>query len=48
MLTFEEHVVCGNTLQQSGSGWEPDPEPNSAFEPVANSTPYLTGITSQN
>ena len=38
MLTFEERVLCGNPLQRSGSGSEPDPEPNRAFRPVANTT----------
>jgi hypothetical protein len=38
MLTFEEQVVSGNPLQWSGSGLEPDPEPNRDFGPVANTT----------
>jgi len=36
MLTFEERVLCGNTLQRFGSGLEPDPEPTREFGPVAN------------
>jgi len=36
MLTFEERVLCGNPLQRSGSGSEPDPEPNREFGPVVN------------
>jgi hypothetical protein len=36
MLTFEEQVLGGNPLQQSGSGSELDPEPNRKFGPVAN------------
>jgi len=38
MLTFEERVVGGNSLQRSGSGSEPDPEPNREIGPVANTT----------
>ena len=29
-------VFAGNLLQRSGSGLEPDPEPNPEFGPVAN------------
>ena len=36
MLTFEERALCGNQLQRSGSGLEPDPAPNREFGPVAN------------
>jgi len=35
MLTFEKWVLCGNPLQQSHSGSEPDPEPNREFGPLA-------------
>ena len=38
MLTFEERVLCGNPLQRSGSGSEPDPEPNWEFGPVVNTS----------
>jgi hypothetical protein len=31
-------VFGGNPLQRSGSGSEPDPEPNREFEPIANTT----------
>jgi hypothetical protein len=36
MLTFEERILCGNTLQRLGSGLEPDTEPTREFGPVAN------------
>jgi len=38
MLTFEERVLCGNSLQRFGSGLEPDPEPTRESGPVANTT----------
>jgi hypothetical protein len=38
MLTFEERVLGGNALQRSGSGSEPDPEPNREFGPIANNS----------
>jgi hypothetical protein len=38
MLTFEERVSCGNPLQRSDSGLDPDPEPNQDFGPGANTT----------
>jgi hypothetical protein len=38
MLTFEEWVLGGNPLQQSGSGLELDPELNWEFGPVANTS----------
>ena len=31
-------VFGGNPLQRSGSGLEPDPEPNREFGPVANTS----------
>jgi len=31
--------VCGNSLQQFGSGLEPDPEPTMEYGPVANTMP---------
>ena len=36
MLTVEERVLCGNSLQRFGSGLEPDPEPNRDFGPIAH------------
>jgi len=36
MSTVEEWVVCGNQLQQFGSGLEQDSEPTREFEPIAN------------
>jgi hypothetical protein len=49
MLTFEERVLCGNPLQQSGSGSEPDLDPNRAFGPVVNTRIILrvTGLCGQ-
>jgi len=38
MFTFEVGVLCGNPLQQFGSGLEPDPEPTRESGPVANTT----------
>jgi len=38
MLTFEDRVLCGNPLQQFGSGLVPDPEPTWEFRPVANTS----------
>jgi hypothetical protein len=40
MLTFEKRVLGGNSLQWSGSGSEPDPEPTWDVEPVANTGRY--------
>jgi len=45
MLTFEERVLCGNPLQQFGSGLEPDPEPTREFGPVANTTPIPSHLS---
>jgi len=36
MLTFEERVLCGNTLQQFGSRFETMLEPTREFVHVAN------------
>jgi len=36
MLTFEERLLCGNPLQEIGSGFEQDSEPTRVFGPVAN------------
>jgi len=47
MLTFEEGVLCGNRLQQSGSGSEPNLEPNREFRPAAD-TMHWWIIMSQN
>ena len=38
MLTIEEWVLCGNPLQWSGCGSDPDLEPNREFGPVADTT----------
>jgi len=38
MLIFEYGVFCGNPLQLSGYGAEPDTEPNREFGPVADNT----------
>jgi hypothetical protein len=43
---FEERVLCGNPLQRSGSGSEPDPEPNRAFGPVANTNSAVGSVLS--
>jgi len=52
MSTFEERVMCGNPLQQFGSGLEPDPEPTREFGPVANTmdditTTFQKGVSSE-
>jgi len=44
MLTFEGRALWGNPLQRSGSGLEPDLDPNRAFGPIANFN-YLTSNT---
>jgi hypothetical protein len=45
ILTFEEWVLCGNPLQQFGSGLELDPEPTREFGPVANTRHSQTDLT---
>jgi hypothetical protein len=45
MLTFEERVLCGNSLQRFNSGLEPDPEPTREFGLFGNTRKYIQPVT---